>query len=287
MSIRIASFLLIATVVAAQAAEPQVIRLWPDRPAVAGSEKIVERGRNGVVDRSISDVTDPTLTVYLPEAAGAVTSAVLILPGGGYGHLAIDKEGHDMGRWFSSIGVAGIVLKYRLPFDETQRISAEERAAAYADRAGGARFMAVAVEDAERSMKIVRAHAAEWRVRPDAVGAMGFSAGGHLAVMLATSGDDVVRPDFVLPIYPAMPRKLEFLGPVPPAFLAHANDDKTVSSDNSIRYYQATRDAGAPAELHIFENGGHGFGLDKVPGPVADWSNRLRTWLKARGYLAK
>jgi acetyl esterase/lipase len=286
MFIRTVSLLLLTMAAAAQAAEPQVIQLWPD-VRVAGSEKVVERGQNGVVDRGISEVKDPTLTVYLPESAGGSAPGVLIFPGGGYDHLAIDKEGHDVGRWLSSIGVAAFVLKYRLPFDPEHRLTREERTAAYADRAGGVRHMAVAVEDAERSMKIIRAHAADWRVRPDAVGAMGFSAGGHLAVMLATSGDEAVRPDFVVPIYPAMPRKIEFLGPVPPAFLAHADDDKTVSTDNSIRYYQATRDAGVTAELHIFESGGHGFGLDKAPGPVADWPNRLKAWMQARGYLAK
>lgn len=272
---------------AAQAAEPLVIRVWPERSAGTAAETIVERGQNGVVDRSISDVTDPTLTVYLPEGARAATAAVLILPGGGYDHLAIDKEGHDMGRWFSSIGVAGVVLKYRLPFRADRRLPAEERQTAYADRAGGARYMQVAVEDAERSMKIIREHAAEWRVRPDAVGTMGFSAGGHLAVMLATSGDNAVRPDFVMPIYPAMPRKIEFMGQAPPAFIAHADDDNTVPSGNSIRYYEATRGAGVTAELHIFESGGHGFGLDKMPGPVADWPNRLKAWMLARGFLAK
>lgn len=287
MTPRTVSLLALVVVAAAQAADPLVLRVWPERSAGAATETVVERGENGVVDRSFSDVTDPTLTVYLPEGARAATSAVLILPGGGYDHLAIDKEGHDLGRWFSANGVVGVVLKYRLPFRADKRRSAEERAAAYADREGGVRHMAVAVEDAERSMKIIREHAGEWRVRPDAVGAMGFSAGGHLAVMLATSGDDAVRPDFVVPVYPAMPKRIEFLGAVPPAFVVHADDDKTVSSDNSIRYYQATRDAGVTAELHIFESGGHGFGLDKAPGPVADWPNRLKAWMQAKGFLAR
>jgi acetyl esterase/lipase len=263
-----------------------VVRLWPDRPVGTG-EKVVERGQNGVVDRGISEVSDPTLTVYLPERGSAPGPAILICPGGGYDHLAIDKEGHDVGRWLASIGVAGMVLKYRLPFGADRKLSAEERQAAYADRGGGARYMKVAVEDAERAMKIIRERAPEWRIRPDAVGLMGFSAGGHLAAMLATSGDAAVRPDFVMPIYPAMPRTVEFLGPAPPAFIAQANDDTTVSTDNSIRYYKATRDAGVTAELHIFESGGHGFGLNKSPGPVADWPNRLEAWMRARGYLAK
>ncbi|MDA0204862.1 MAG: alpha/beta hydrolase [Acidobacteria bacterium] len=287
MLLRAASLLIFAASVAAQAADPQVVRLWPDRPVDAGTEQVVERGKDGVVDLGISEVIDPTLTVYLPEHGTAPGPAILICPGGGYGHLAIDKEGHDVGRWLASIGVVGVVLKYRLPFRDGQRLSAEERKVAYADRTGGVRYMAVAVEDAERSMKIIRERASEWHVRPDAVGLMGFSAGGHLAVMMATSGDAAVRPDFVMPIYPATPREIDFLGPAPQAFIAHANDDKTVSPDNSIRYYQATRDAGVSAELHIFESGGHGFGLDKAPGPVADWPNRLNAWMRARGYLAK
>ena len=279
--------LLFGVVRHAQSAEPQVVRLWPDRPIDAGSEKVVERGWNGVVERGISEVVDPTLTVYRQEPGTAPGPAILICPGGGYGHLASDKEGHDVGRWLASIGVVGVVLKYRLPFPAGQRLSAEERKVAYQDRTSGVRCRAVAVEDAERSMKIIRERASEWRVRTDSVGLMGFSAAGHLAVMLATNGDAAVRPDLVMPMYPAMPRKIEFLGPATQAFIVHAHNDETVGADHSIRYCQATRDAGVSSELHIFESGGHGLGLDKAPGPVADWPNKLQAWMRARGYLAK
>src|SRR5690606_21067332 len=145
MFVRALPLLACVFISAVQAAEPLALRVWPERPAGAAPETVVERGKDGVGDRSCSDVPEPTLRVYLPEDARAATSAVLILPGGGYDHLAIDKEGHDLGRWFSANGVVGVVLKYRLPFRADKRPSPEERAAAYADRAGGTRYMAVAV----------------------------------------------------------------------------------------------------------------------------------------------
>ncbi len=127
---RIVSLLLLTLAAAAQAAEPLVLRVWPERPAGAAPETIVERGQNGVVDRSISEVSDPTLTVYLPAGAGPSTSAVLVLPGGGYDHLAIDKEGHDMGRWFSSIGVVGVsssTVCRSAPISDSRRMSEPRR----------------------------------------------------------------------------------------------------------------------------------------------------------------
>ncbi len=262
------------------AAEPEVVRLWPDKPADSSSEKWIERGTDGVVDRSVGDVSDPTLTVYLPAAAGASTPAVLVSPGGGYSHLAIDKEGHDIAKWLNSIGVAAFVLKYRLPFRDGER-RPEGYRASMATRQGSLKMLAVAVEDAEKSMHLIREGAARWRIAPDRIGAMGFSAGGHLSAMLATSADKTVRPDFVALIYPATPQTLEFPAGAPPAFLAHAHDDPAVGPEQSIRYYQATKDAGAVAELHIFMNGGHGFGLQKATGPVGDWPNRFAAWLAA------
>lgn len=285
MFIRALPALLLSFAVVAQAADPEVIRLWPERTGSASTETIVERGIDGKVDRAITSVTDPTLTVFLPENPSGAMPAVLVCPGGAYRHLAFDKEGLEVGEWLASIGVAAFVLKYRLPFGPGTGFTPAEQRQAYGDRDSGMRHLAVAVEDAERSMRLIRERAGEWGVNPQAVGVMGFSAGGHLAALLATGADDSVRPDFIALIYTATPQVVEFAGAVPPAFIAHANNDEGVSTDNSLRYYTATRDAGVPAELHIYMNGGHGFGIYKATGPVGDWTDRMESWLKGMGIL--
>ena len=128
---------------------------------------------------------------------------------------------------------------------------------------------------------MIRAGMDRWKIAPHRVGMMGFSAGGHLTALLATSADKAVRPDFVALGYPATFEDVSFPSGAPPAFLVHASDDSTVDPEQSIRYYLATRQAGAPAELHIFLNGGHGFGLRKATGPVGDWPRRFEAWLVA------
>jgi acetyl esterase/lipase len=251
-----------------------------------------DRGRAGAHDRRFRNVTEPNLEIFRAEKPDG--TAVLIMPGGGYGYVVIDKEGRDVARWFNSIGVTAAVLKYRLPNTATHRFGPE-----------------VPLRDAQRALRFVRSQAEAWGVRTDRIGAVGFSAGGHLASTLGTrfdagdptSSDPVgrfsCRPDFLILGYPVISmepaithagsrqlllgenpsaelvrrfsNELQVSSDTPPIFVFCAADDKTVSPENSLRFCRAAREAGVPAELHLFEQGGHGFSL---------WPNRRagRTW---------
>jgi acetyl esterase/lipase len=215
---------------------------------------------------------------------------VLITPGGGYNLLAWDLEGEEVAGWLNSIGVAGIVLKYRVPRrPDTPRDAAPPQAQM----------------DAQRAMSVVRARAGEWGLDPKRIGMLGFSAGGHLTAWTATNFDkrayepldetDRVscRPDFAVLVYPAylVPKGKDELAPdirvskeTPPVFFAHAGDDG-VSADNSIVMYRALKKAGVPAELHVYATGGHGFGLRPSDKPCSTWPQRCGEWMKAQGLL--
>ncbi len=245
----------------------------------------------------------PTVTVYLPPADKATGAAIVICPGGGYGGLAIDHEGHQVARWLNSIGVAGVILKYRV--------------APY-------RFPAPLL-DAQRALRYTRAHAKEWGIDPKRVGILGFSAGGHLASTAATQfGDDKqkardaidtesCRPDFAVLVYPVITltgkfahngSRINLLGKdanpqlidslcnqkrvttqTPPTFLVHTTEDTGVPPENSILFYEALRGAKVPAEMHIYEKGRHGLGLGQPGTAFASWPGRCADWLKGRGIL--
>ena len=164
----------------------ETIALRPEARSDGAPEQVEERGKNGVVDRSITHVSQPTVTVYLPTARISGT-AMIICPGGGYQHLAIDKEGHDIARWLNTIGIAGIVLKYRLPGSGGFRGTNLQQVAD---------TIHVAVEDAEDAVRLTRANAAMWRLKPNAIGLMGFSAGGHLAAVVGMLAPADARPGF-------------------------------------------------------------------------------------------
>jgi acetyl esterase/lipase len=237
------------------------------------AEQIEERGKSGVIDRSISNVSQPTVTVYLPAKEKANGTAIVICPGGGYQHLAIDKEGHDVARWLNSIGIAGIVLKYRLP--GSMRGASQNDIHQVADK------IHVALEDAEAAMRLTRENAARWNLKTGAVGMMGFSAGGHLAAMMGMVAPPDVRPDFLVLGYPAIPLGLAVTASTPPTFLVAADDDPTVNpAENAGRFFAALRAAKIPAELHIYSSGGHGFGIQKSGKTSAAWAGALVAWLK-------
>jgi acetyl esterase/lipase len=260
------------------ALEPTVERLWPG-PAL-GSEDIenTEEVINSSEDqnafglnRSISNVSVPTLAIYLPPEAIATGSAVIICPGGAFERIVIDKEGHDVARWLNSIGVAGVVLKYRTGAPED------------------------ALLDVQRAIRIVRGRAQELNIRPDRIGVMGFSAGGYAAAWAAVRFDEgqpdakdaldriSSRPDFVSLIYPAIPENIEkyVTQNTPPAFLVHADDDQRVPSEHSVRFYHALRNAQVRAEIHIYATGGHGFGLGIHGGSAASWPQSFSEWLSS------
>jgi acetyl esterase/lipase len=244
-------------------------KLDPSAPA----EKIEERGKGGVVDRSISNVLQPTVTVYLPVREKVNGTGIVICPGGGYQHLAIDKEGHDIARWLNTIGIAGIVLKYRLP--GSMRGDSQTDIHQVADR------IHVALEDAESAMRLARENAAKWHLKPDAIGMMGFSAGGHLAAMMGMVAPADLRPDFLVLGYPAIPAVLAVTASTPRTFLVAADDDPLVNpADNAGRFFAALRAVNVPAELHIYSSGGHGFGMLKTGKTSAAWPDALVAWLK-------
>jgi acetyl esterase/lipase len=269
----------IASLIALPLLAQEVLLLRPTEGGNVSSEQIEERGKNGVRDRSIANVTVPSLTVYLPPKDRANGTAIVICPGGGYAHLAIDKEGHDIARWLNTLGVAGIVLKYRLPGSANMLL-------AMGDVKQAAMAAKVAIEDGEEAMRIVRSHAAKWNVNPADVGMMGFSAGGNLAVMVGMLGSADVRPNFLVLGYPAIPQNLEIGPDTPPAFIVQADDDKLAPANNSVRFYLALKKAHIPAEMHIYSGGGHGFGIVKNGKTSANWPDAFKAWLDDRSRSA-
>jgi acetyl esterase/lipase len=256
--------------------------IWPGEApgwkCAAPAETIEQRnielnaeGRN----RAISGVTCPHYQVFLP-ASGATGVAVVVFPGGGYQHLAIDKEGYDIARWLNSLGIAGIVATYRVG----ERNDREQ-----AQIAGAA--------DARRIMRIVRAHAAEWGIAPNKIGAMGFSAGGFMTLSAGTIWEEAQpdaadpvervssRPDFIAPLYsPARePVLAKITAQTPPTFIVQACDD-FLPVEGNANLFLALRKAKAPVEIHLYVEGGHGFGLGVRGGVVASWPGLFAAWVK-------
>jgi len=251
------------------------------------------------------DVDKPTLTVFLPVAANPTKTGVVVAPGGSYTHLSMDKEGFAVARWLNERGVAAFVLQYRL---------------------GPKYHHPVEIGDAQRAVRMVRAHAAEWGVAMDHVGMWGFSAGGHLTATAGTRFDagkpgdaDVVeqqgsRPDFLVLSYPVItfhepdlhrgsfknllgdtpdPALVDSLSAetqvtkdTPPTFIFTTTDDKTVPVMNSVMFYSALVKAGVPVEIHIFQHGAHGAGLAPTNPQLMVWTDLLAKWMRERGYMA-
>ncbi|WP_053976697.1 alpha/beta hydrolase [Mangrovimonas xylaniphaga] len=244
-------------------------------------------------------VSKPTLTVFRPEKSNG--TAVIICPGGGYGYLSFDKEGIQPAKWLNEHGVTALVLKYRLPHDGIME-----------DKSFGP------LQDVQQAIRYVRTHANELHIDENKIGIMGFSAGGHLAASASTLYNEVVyeegtvplKPDFSILVYPVISMeegvthkgsKTNLLGEnpskeevekfstdeqinaqTPPAFLVHATDDGAVPVENSLRYYSSLVENNISAELHVYNQGGHGFGL-KGRGSSAGWTKALENWLKDFG----
>ena len=280
-----AIFLVTAT---SQAAEE--LLLWP-------------AGAPGALGEEAKD--QPKLIAYLPEKEAANGAAVVICPGGGYGHLAMDHEGHQICKWLNSIGVAGFIVDYR------------HRGKGYGHPAP--------LQDAQRAIRTVRSRAKEWNVNPDKIGILGFSAGGHLASTAATHFDDgqpdnddgiqkfSCRPDFAILCYPviafdepythrgsqrnllgndpsaalvkSLSNEKQVTAKTPPVFLWHTTEDRGVLPENSVHFYLACVKNKVPAELHIYEKGRHGVGLGKGINGTENWSKACEAWLRGRGLL--
>ena len=296
-------FLLLSGIFSSSA-QNQVIPLWNKIPNEIKATDYKEK--ESITDgklQSTTQVSIPTLSIFLPKDAKPNQTAVIICPGGGYMHLAFDKEGTKVAEWFNSLGIAAFVLKYRLPNDLIMK-----------NKNVGP------LQDAQEAVRYVRQNAAKLNIDPNKIGILGFSAGGHLASTLSTHYDDKVyestykvsaRPDFSLLMYPviSMENQITHKGSqtnllgnnpsqdlidsysnekkvtsqTPPAFLIHATDDTVVIPENSINYYLALKKNGVKAELHLYEKGGHGFGLG-VNDTSKFWTRDCVEWLKANGY---
>jgi acetyl esterase/lipase len=239
----------------------------------------------------VSGVTEPTLTFYRPASDKDNGAAVIVCPGGGYWNLAIDLEGEEVARWFNTLGVTGIVLKYRVP----RRPGQDEK-----------RPSPVALEDAQRAVSLVRSRAAEWEIDPHRIGMIGFSVGGNVVAATATNFDklrypnvDAIdevssRPDFGICCYSGYLNAKEGIGldpslrataDTPPLFLVHASDDTEAIAEISAVGYLAFKRAGVDVELHMFQVGEHGFGVRKRAEPVTNWTETCADWMQSKGFL--
>ena len=264
------------------ASEPQTIPLWPGTPPgskPADYSETVTTANDGL--HRVSNVTVPTLQIFLPDPAHTSGAAVIVCPGGGFRWLAVDHEGIDVARWLNSLGIAAFVLKYRLirtgdPDENSPGVSA----------ARIKELKPLAVADGLQAIRLVRSRAKEWSLDPNRIGIVGFSAGGYVAAAAALQFNPQSRPDFAAPIYPAVPDDVTPPKDAPPLFIVQADDDKTVPTpDHSVRLYEAWHNAGISAELHIYSRGGHGFGMKKLGLPVDTWPARFLDWLELQGIV--
>ena len=276
--------------------KPLVLDVFPGKvpgeSGKIGDEKFLDQKPGEKPVQRLTNVSKPTLTIFAPPKDKNTGAAVVICPGGGYNILAWDLEGEEVAAWLNSIGVTGIVLKYRVP-RRPEDPKGEPPPGPF--------------QDAQRAMSLVRSKAKEYHIDPHRIGILGFSAGGHLAAATALQFDkrtyppideiDTIssRPDFAVLVYPAYltsKDKGELLPTVhvskdsPPMFFAHAANDG-VKADNSVQLFLALRRAGVPAELHVYASGGHGFGLRPTDSPSSTWPRACADWLRERGLLRK
>ena len=282
--------------------KPLVVEIWPgrapDESGNIGEERVrmspkLDHRQVEVTEptRLVTNVTKPTLTIYRPAKEKDTRTAVLICPGGGYWNLYWQLEGEEVAAWLNSIGVTGIILKYRVPRrpDEVKGEPARRP-----------------LQDAQRAVRLVRSKAGEWGIHPQQIGMVGFSAGGHLAIATATSFDrrtyelvdDVdkvsCRPDFAIGVYSGYLKAkdkdeiapgLRIPAGTPPIFLAHGGDDIISSPEHSVLMYLALKKAGVPAELHIYATAAHDFGVRPSDHPCSTWTQACVIWLRHQGFL--
>ena len=271
------------------AAQHETIRLWPgtapgEKPG-PNKERDTSPG-SGII--RLGNVTVPTITIFPPAADKNTGAAVVVCPGGGYSILAYDLEGTEICQWLNSIGVTGVLLKYRVP-----------------PHKGVPRYQAP-LQDAQRAIGIVRSRAKDWKIDPERIGILGFSAGGHLAATASNTFDGRTypavdaadkascRPDFTILIYPAylaakgndlkLAPEIQVTPHTPPAFITMTEDDP-VHMEGAFAYVLALKHAKIPAELHIYPKGGHGYGLRPSKNEVSHWPERAAEWMKAQGLL--
>ena len=302
VALAVALFVSLLVVWTAPAAEPLVVEVWPgkvpDESGNIGAERVrmspkLDRKQVEVTNstRMITDVTKPTITIYRPAAEKNTGTAMLICPGGGYWNLYWELEGEEVAAWLNSIGVTGIILKYRVPrrTDEPEREPARRP-----------------LQDAQRAVSLIRSQANKWGIHPERIGIVGFSAGGHLALATATGFelrtyepiDDVdkisCRPDFAVPVYSGYlkAKDKDEIAPglrvptnTPPIFLVHGGEDIISPPEHSVLAYLALKRAGVPAELHVYSGTAHDFGVRTNDRPYSKWTARCADWLRDVGFL--
>jgi len=283
-------------------AEPVVMELWPgkapDETVEIGPERFrpspeLNRKQVEITEstRLLTGVSRPSITVHRPAATNDTGTAVIICPGGGYWNLYWQLEGEEVAEWLNSIGVTGIILKYRVP----RRPGEPEREPARRP-----------LQDAQRAVRVVRHRAAEWGIDPRRVGIIGFSAGGHLAMATATSFDQRMyepvdaldeidcRPNFAIPVYSGYlkAKDKDELAPglrvparTPPVFLVHGDEDVISSPEHSVLMYLALKRAGVSAELHVYASTAHDFGVRPSERVHSKWTGLCADWLREQGYL--
>ncbi|MGH7172536.1 MAG: alpha/beta hydrolase [Gemmataceae bacterium] len=294
---------LLAAKPAVAADKPLVLDVWPGKPADdnaggIGSEKFIElkvggkpRKVAGKPTKWLTNVTRPTLTVYRPAKDRNSGAAMLICPGGGYHNLGWDVEGVEVAEWLNTLGITGIILKYRVP-RRPGDIKNEPPAGP--------------LKDAQRAVSLVRSKAKEWEIDPKRIGMIGFSAGGHLTLATCTRFDkrtykplDAIddiscRPDFGILAYSGYLKHKDKDEPAPgiripdktpPLFFVHCGDDSISPVDHSVVMYLAVKRAGVPAVLHVYDSGGHGFGVRKSDAPCDAWMRTCADWLRHQGVL--
>ena len=294
-SVKMKSFLLLLlTLVTASlhAAEPITLKLWPSgapEPVGFKADPEAEVPKRGVAQKRLTNVSDPTIAIYKADKPNG--TAVLVAPGGAYSFLAIEHEGTQVCEYLNRLGVACALLRYRVP----------ARTAADPGRE--------ALQDAQRAMGLLRHHALELGLKPERVGILGFSAGGHLAVMATLHANDRTyksdpdldvndaTPNFVVLVYPAylvtkedtfrLRPEIKVTNKSPPLCIVHADDDKDVTSAGSALLYLEYKRLNLSAELHIYTKGGHGFGMKASGLPTAEWLGRVGEWMGTMGWLAR
>lgn len=282
--------------------EPFVVELWPaqapDETGTIGPERIrmspkLDRLQVEVTEstRLITAVSKPSMTIHLPEPSRNTGAAVLIFPGGGYWDLYWQLEGEEVADWLSRSGITGVILKYRVP----RRPGEPEAEPAKRP-----------LQDAQRAMRLLRHRAKEWGFDPNRIGVMGFSAGGHLAIATATQfehqtylavdGVDQLscRPNFAVPVYSGYLKakdRMELAEGItvppqtPPVFLVHGHNDLISPPEHSVLMYLALKKAGISAELHLFANTAHDFGVRSADRPYAQWTDLCQRWMRDQQFL--
>ena len=284
---------------------PQIITLWPN--GAPGSEHWTQPEQEtylplpSAVPQTIlplpfeiniaRNIAQPHLLVYLPDSSVATGTAVIICPGGAFNFLPIELEGTDIARWLCAHGIAAFVLKYRVAQttarDEDLITQLQER---FTNLMGLMELMQqtepLAIADGLQAIKVVRRQAAEWGIAPERIGILGFSSGGIVAIGTAMQYDEESRPNFAAPIYPAFSRMAVTVPDDAPSLFLLAASDDPMAVGTSLPLYSAWKDAGHPVELHLYAQGGHGFGMKKQGLPSDHWMDRFGDWLQSQRVLA-